>query len=351
MEWLQIQRVRNLDDIQFKPNPRINVFVGKNASGKTAILEGIYLLARARSFRTPRIQEVIQKEQKELRVLAKIQHEKSGLIQTGLEKSYGQFSIRRNKEPVKTVSDQASHIPIVLITQDTSTIITGPPSVRRHWLDWAMFHVEPNYLTHWKAYIKALRQRNQLLKNKEKSQQIYRGWEQAMVESAYQINTQREQFLLGLRDTLRGVGDDYLTKHTEVKLIQGWPEERSLQEVLEDSRENDREKGYTRAGIHSADVGFTQEGKKISASFSRGQIKLYAMFLIMAQAREIFRRTEVKPVILIDDFRAELDQDNSDYLLTWLYQQEFQAFLTTTEIPLKNAHTFQKFHVEHGNFQ
>ena len=75
------------------------------------------------------------------------------------------------------------------------------------------------------------------------------------------------------------------------------------------------------------------------------------MFLIMAQASEIFRRTAVKPIILIDDFKAELDQGNSDYLLTWLYQHDFQAFLTTTEISHNNGYTFQKFHVEQGEIQ
>lgn len=351
MEWLRVQRVRNLNDLQLKPTPKINIFVGKNASGKTAILEGIYLLARARSFRTPRIQEVIQKNQQELRVIAKIQHETAGQIHTGLEKSYGQFLIRRNNEQIKTVSDQASHIPVVLITQDTSNIITGSPSVRRHWLDWAMFHVEPDYLEQWRAYIKALRHRNQLLKHKEKDPQMYRGWEQAMVELAHQINTQREQFLKGLTETLNEVGEDSLTRHTELKLTQGWPEGRSLLEVLQQSRGSDQERGYTRAGIHHADISFSYEGRKISASFSRGQIKLYAIFLIMAQAREILRRTAVKPIVLMDDFKAELDDENSDYLLTWLFKEEFQSFLTTTDISGHKTYNFHKFHVEHGEIQ
>jgi DNA replication and repair protein RecF len=348
VEWLQIQWVRNLDNLQLTPHPKINVFVGKNASGKTAILESIYLLARARSFRTPRIMEVIQQKRQKLRVIARINHEKAGQIKTGLEKSYGQFSIRRNNEQIKTVSDQASHIPIVLITQDTSSIITGSPKMRRHWLDWAMFHVEPDYLEQRSTYINALRQRNQLLKHKEKNPQMYRGWEQAMVESAYTITAQRERFLEGLRETLKGVGEKNFTQRTELKLNPGWQETRPLLEVLEGSREEDRARGYSRSGIHSADIAFTLEGKKISASFSRGQIKLYAMFLMMAQAEEINKRTGVKPIILIDDFKAELDEENSDYLLTWLYQKSFQSFLTTTAISNKTTGVYQAFHVERG---
>jgi DNA replication and repair protein RecF len=177
---------------------------------------------------------------------------------------------------------------------------------------------------------------------------MYRGWEQAMVESAYTITAQRERFLEGLRETLKGVGEKNFTQRTELKLNPGWQETRPLLEVLEGSREEDRARGYSRSGIHSADIAFTLEGKKISASFSRGQIKLYAMFLMMAQAEEINKRTGVKPIILIDDFKAELDEENSDYLLTWLYQKSFQSFLTTTAISNKTTGVYQAFHVERG---
>lgn len=347
---LQVLRVRNIDKLVLEPDPKINLFTGVNASGKTAILEAIYLLSCARSFRTARIQEVIQEKQESLLVQARINHELSGEIKTGLEKRYGEFTIRRNGETIRTVSDQASQIPVILITQDSQTLVTGAPKVRRHWLDWAMFHVEPEYLGLWKEYIRALRQRNYLLKQREKRVEMYRGWEQAMVELAIEITDLRQGFLEGLETTLRGFQAHDVAQNTCVKLVSGWPGKKGLLEVLQESRAADMERGFTRAGIHQADVRFSAADSRIAARYSRGQIKIFVVLLLLAQARQIQEKTRVSPILLIDDFKAELDQTNSEYLLTWLYNEKFQSFLTTTAhtTVAEGQYSYREFHVEHG---
>ena len=350
MEWLQIQRVRNLENIQISPGPQINIFTGKNASGKTAVLEAIFLLSRARSFRTPRIQDVIQHKQESLLVSAKIQHENAGLIKTGIKKRYGEVIIKRNGEKIKTVSNQASQLPIVLITQESQTLITGAPKQRRHWLDWAMFHVEPDYLRHWKTYIKALRQRNALLKNKIKNKDLYRGWEEAMVESSYALTKQRRRFLNGLKDALSKHLMPCNAAQINIKLSPGWPDKKGIETVLENGRNTDMNRGYTRAGIHQADIEFTSKNKRIASIYSRGEVKQFATFLLFAQAKEIESRTGIKPIIIIDDFSAELDLDASKHLLTWLQNERFQSFLTTAEFNQadKKSYPYQRFHVKQG---
>ena len=199
LEWLQAQQVRNLNNIYLQPAKQLNVITGKNASGKTAVLESIFLLARAKSFRTPRIQEVIQHKKESLIITAKLQHEKEGEITTGIEKQYGKVTINQNGERIKTVSDQVRKFPIILVTQETQTLITGTPKNRRHWLDWAMFHVEHDYLENWKRYMRALRHRNSLLKRKEKVTHVV----------TLSINEKKNQFeLITFGETCLGYSGD-----------------------------------------------------------------------------------------------------------------------------------------------
>ena len=169
IEWLQIQNVRNLTDLRIEPATRLNILVGPNASGKTSVLEAIYLLSMARSFRTPRVREVIQHQQQSLLVTAGLRYTRSGLVNTGIEKGPGTTAIHFNGENVKKISEQARNIPLILIAPDIQNLALGSPRQRRHWLDWAMFHVEPTYLDDWRDYHKALRQRNSLLKGSQRA--------------------------------------------------------------------------------------------------------------------------------------------------------------------------------------
>jgi DNA replication and repair protein RecF len=350
IERLSINRVRNLNNTEIFPEKKLNIFTGKNASGKTAVLESLYILARAKSFRTPRIQDVIEHKQKSLLINAKIQHEQEGEINTGIEKKHGNVEIKRNGEKIKTVSDQAKIIPLVLITQDTHFLISGTPKQRRHWLDWAMFHVEPDYLGYWKRYMKALRQRNILLKKKEKKREFYRGWEEAMVELAGLISKQRKEFLKGLLTYFREKKFPVFPEGVTFSLSKGWPENTGTA-WLEEAWSGDLDRGYTQQGIHQADVKFLLGERKIASIFSRGQVKLFSVFLLFSQAKEIEKKTGVRPIIIFDDFKAELDQESSEYILTWLNREGFQSFLSTTEINEEEKKYLQRdrFHVERGN--
>jgi len=350
MEGLHIKQVRNLRETQLIPCPQLNFLVGKNASGKTAVLEAIFLLARGRSFRTPRVLEVVQYGQTSLIVNGNIQHEKDGLVSTGLEKSYGKTTIRHNNTTITTISEQARNVPVVLATQDSHILISGGPKQRRHWLDWAMFHVEQEYLETWKSYMKALRQRNALLKRRTSSRDLYRGWDEAMVESGTIISSLREGFLVELKAAARSILEGVFPDDLNLSLFVGWPHKRSFRDMLDEARETDLEAGYTRWGPHHADIKMTIRNNNISSVFSRGQIKLFVCLLMLAQAQVLSNRTGVKPVVLMDDYKAELDKHASEHLLTFIGKAGFQAFLSSSETGVSEQGGWERkvFHVEQG---
>jgi DNA replication and repair protein RecF len=344
---LRIHGVRNLTEVSIKPNKKINIFTGRNASGKTSFLEAIHILARSKSFRTPRIKDVINFKEKQLSVAAEIEHERLTTINLKVNKGGKNNILSLNGSSLKTVSELATILPIISINQDTQLLITGSPKQRRHWLDWAMFHVEPSYLMSWKQYFKALRHRNILLQKGETKEELYRAWEAEMVKSSVSITAQRKTFIGSISSRFNQFFGEQGGNNKSITYKQGWQEDIQYDEYLFKRRAEDQQKGYTKYGAHQADVIFTDGGEQIKKTYSRGQIKLYINQVLMSQARVIEEKGRVQPIILMDDYTAELDINNSEYLLSWLKNQEFQAFITTTEAQ-KNDENTTVFHVEQG---
>ncbi|MEX2525559.1 MAG: DNA replication/repair protein RecF [Gammaproteobacteria bacterium] len=353
LEWLQTGNVRNLQQIRIDPGPGLNIFTGRNASGKTAILESLYLLGRARSFRTPRIQEVISREQETLHVSAGVMYSSSGLrVTTGLEKGRGQVTIRYNGSPVRTVSEQARYLPLVLVTPDSHYLVTGTPKQRRHWLDWAMFHVEPSYLEAWRDYFRALRHRNSLLKSGVRDPGAYRGWEASMGKAAAELARLRSEFIEELESALDEAPATFLEgPDVAVQHKSGWAAPlNEFTDFLAEARNQDREAGFTRYGPHRADLAFSVENIPISSLFSRGQIKMFVCRLIMAEARVLARMVGETPLFLQDDYTAELDNEACERLLSGLSDQGWQCFVNATEARQESIlnGNIRRFHVEHG---
>lgn len=354
LDWLQIKRVRNLSDVHIEAIPQINLITGENASGKTAILESIYLLARARSFRTPRIQEVIKKGDKALQVTACIIDSLAGRTTLGIEKGRGQMTLRNNGTTVKTVSEQAKNLPLVLITPDTHLLVTGTPKQRRHWLDWAMFHVEQRYLEDWRSYFKALRHRNALLKAGKMSNTLYESWEKTMVETGVRLQKARESFIQKVQKTANPLLNKVFPGFFEIKYNLGVSgDEEQFSAYLMNERAKDRVYGFTGQGPHRTDLDFIYENERVAATFSRGQLKLFISVLVLSEAKVLASLIGESPIILIDDYSAELDIKASEYLLSILNEGPFQVFLTTIGEPRQSSvfDSAAVFHVEHGEVQ
>jgi len=144
---LDIRQVRNLHEVNISPGKRCNYIFGDNASGKTSVLEAIYLLSVARSFRTTHIKHVISYEQPSLQVFARIQkddnQEQAAL---GLERTNQKTRIRINGKDVKQVSELSSLLPVQIINPDVHKLLEQGPKYRRQFIDWGVFHVEHGFL-------------------------------------------------------------------------------------------------------------------------------------------------------------------------------------------------------------
>ncbi len=351
LRQVDIHRVRNLKNVSLQPAGGVNLIYGSNASGKTSLLEAIYLLSHGRSFRTPNIRSVIQHQTDTLQVFGKIAQDSTHtLVQLGIEKGPNHTNIRINQKTVTQSSQLASYLPVQIINPEAHRLLEQGPTQRRKFLDWGLFHVEPLFHSTWQNYNRLLKQRNAALRQ-DKSHDHIRVWDSQLIRAAETLTHLRQQYTVQILPYL----EDYVLRLLDVELgIQyrpGWHQELTFSQALDESYAQDRIQGYTRKGPHRADLRITEHGVAVQDKFSRGQQKLLVCAMRLAQITHLKTRLQQTSVVLVDDLAAELDSEHRAQLLALLAETQAQLFITVTEADLIDTAEWSSrkmFHVEHG---
>lgn len=349
---------RNLESLTIELSAGLNHLVGPNGSGKTAFLEAVHLLFRGRSFRTPRFANVISRDAAEVIVRAEL--DASGVRRTAaLARSReGRPELRLDGAACKP-SALASLLPIQLMLPDASDLVLGNPGVRRSFLDWGTFHVKREHLDDLRGYQRALRQRNALLReaqgDERRLSEELTVWTAQLVEYAARADVQRREYLDALTPVLRDVLAQLAPElDVQLRYDQGWSQGRSLQETLRDTRPREVKLGVTQSGPHRAELRLMVPQGRAAEVLSRGQAKILASGLHLAQARKTRERTGAESLFLIDDVGAELDEAHRRTFFQLLGDEGCQVITTGTG-PLGPVAGFTEsrdgirtFHVEHG---
>lgn len=351
LEKLDIYRVRNIQQATLSPSPGINFIYGKNASGKSALLDAIYILGRAKSFRSKSIKQVIQFEQTDLIISAKVRQSNSSISSFGVQLNGQQTTIHINQEEIHCRSELAYAFPIQLLHPKSYQLLDGGPQYRREFMDWGIFNRHPEFLPSWRGFKKALLQRNSLLKTKRLKQ--INVWDQELVQYGTIVAEYREQYLKQLEPLVRKIVNKFTIIDTpEIKIVSGWDPTKPYLACLQEDIEKDLRYGFTHSGPHRGDFLLLCDKKLAKDFVSRGQLKLLVLALKLAQI-EILKNSAVQNVcVLIDDITAELDADSRAKLLILLSQLDHQVFITTNELnefgEISLIEQHKVFHVEHG---
>ena len=352
---LEVSQVRNLKSLKTDCHPLANIIYGVNGSGKTSLLEAIYLLGRGRSFRHRDLRLVVNHQAEELVVSAKIEKGMPAKVhQMGVRRtSSGKFAARFDGKTLQSSVQLASELPLQLIDAHSFNLLEGGPSQRRQFLDWGVFHVEQTYGDVWKRFQKALKQRNQLLRHGRIVEESLSAWTAELVPLSEQVSRLRDKYLSGLVKHVREVARlfDGLGS-LDIEYYQGWSAETALAEVMSGDKKRDFSVGTTSHGAHKADMRIKVDGVPASEGLSRGQTKLLVYALKLAQATYFRETTGDSCVFLLDDLPAELDVHHRQQVVACLYGLDCQFFVTGVDRSdfdvLVKDRPHQMFHVEHG---
>ena len=324
---LQVTDLRCLRNVELALDPAFTFISGPNASGKTSLLEAIYLLGRGRSFRTRRLEHLIAHGRDRFVVFGEVNRDVR-IIPAGIEGSVKGLRARIDGQAAKSLAELAVALPTQVIDPEVHKLIEEGPSRRRRFLDWGVFHVEPGFVGHWQTYQQALRQRNAALKSRQ-PRNVVSVWDSELVRHGEILSGARQRYLDDLRPLVAEVGRMLLGRDVTLQFRSGWHRGTPLAEALSSSWEADRERGSTLVGPQRAELVVQIGGVLAKDIVSRGQQKLLAATLLMAQLKLFSADSTVKPILLLDDPAAELDSERLSVLLEQVRHQPVQLVVTS----------------------
>ncbi len=356
LQRFHLLQFRNYRDQVFVPDPAVTVVTGENGSGKTSLLEAIYLLGAGRSFRTSRLSSLIMGDNSDCTLFAEIESDQ-GNRRIGIKRDRQSLvDARLDGERVSGLSDIARLFPVQVLHPGTVELVEGGSSARRRYLDWAMFHVEHEFIEEWRRLRGAVEQRNRLLKRPSLNLRELVVWDRQVAESSARIDALRRRHL----PLLTRLFEEELSAFSGVvpavglALHSGWAAGEDIAAVLAATVEQDVRRGFTGKGAHRADLLLSSEEGSVREVFSRGQQKIVAYALIMAQVRLIRELAGRDCLMLVDDLTSELDRDNADRVMSAVIRVSRQVIVTSLDpalAPLGKEADYTVFHVEHGTLK
>ncbi len=347
LDMLRLQRFRNLDLVEMQPHERFNVLFGDNGQGKTNLLEAIYLLSAARSFRSHKNAELVAFGADDTTLEARVDRGGHERI-VRLEISPQSKDVYLNNSPVRQLSNFFGTLNVVLFGPWDLSLLKGSPSQRRDFVDDAIRSAQPAYATELKHYEEALDQRNALLKDDSPDDTLLDVYGQQIVQYGADVVKRRlafmDEFRPVLQDVFREIFDPAL--EADLRYDMKWgdrlsiptrpPDDRAeletlLERALDETEQKEHERGYTVIGPHRDDLEATLDGRDISIYGSQGQHRAFILAMKIAVVTYLEDYYHFAPILLLDDVSSELDRQRNRQLFDYLRTStDGQIFVTTT---------------------
>jgi DNA replication and repair protein RecF len=227
-------------------------------------------------------------------------------------------------------------------------LVEDGPGGRRQYLDFGVFHVEHGFLDVWRRYQRILKQRNKALKTEPRA---VSAWDTELIQAGEALDTMRQNYVKALQPIASEWVAFFLQVDLELRYRSGWSGDRSFADALESSRQRDRDFGATLVGPHRADLELRVHARSARGRVSRGQQKMLASAMLLAQL-ELLEGHRGGGVLLLDDPAAELDAEHLERLLSRVRALKSQRFITGLDRADLGAFAMGSvFHVEQGNLR
>ena len=346
---IKIKNFRNYNKEEINLEKNINIFYGKNAQGKTNIIEAIFLCSLGKSFRAKKDNEMIKLNEKN--AIVEIEYEKSDRdgkikIEIGNKKN-----IYLNGIKIKKLSELLGNLNIVIFTPDDINILKGGPQNRRRFLDIMISQLRPNYMHILNLYLKTIEQRNKYLrqiKEEHKDENLLEIWDEKLAEYAVKIYEYRKEFIEKIIKKINIIHKNITNGEEQIELeyITECDNKEKYLQLLKERRKLDIIKGFTTKGIHRDDFVIYINKKEIKIFGSQGQNRTAMLSLKLAELQVIYDEIGEYPILLLDDFMSELDKTRRKNFLENI--EGTQVIITGTEkLDIENL-KYLEYNVSNG---
>lgn len=334
---IRLKHYRNIATGLLEPGRYLTILHGNNGQGKTNLLEAIYLLGTARTFRTGKVTDLIQ-------------HETSATLVQGIVETAGLTSkishqletngIRRVSVDGKTVhraNDLHGKLAAVVFSPDDTAMVKLGPEIRRRYLDRSLYMGDQGFLQRYHSYYRTLKHRNALLKSGQLEELDL--WTEQLAIAGVRLMEHRQRYVTTLNSLLQH-NYGILAGEQEQVSVQYRPDcgaEAAVDPVafsnlLQQQTDQDLRYKTTGRGPHRDDLVFYIQGRALKGFGSQGQQRSFVLALKLAEMEHLQQTFGEMPILLLDDIASELDRKRINNLLHYVREQEVQVIITTTDI-------------------
>lgn len=327
IKHIKLINFRNHSEYIFDCKDETSLILGENGSGKTSVLEAIYILTQGKSFRATD-PEILKHGTEYYRIELEYENgEKTIATYDGKNKQF----IKLDKK-TKRLSKKHKY-PVVLFLPSDLNLIDHSPGRRRDYFNRILSQLDEKYSTSISRYEKALKQRNEILKRENVSKEELFSWNILLSKYGTEIYNSRKTFVQDLNSRLTEIYRTIAKNSDEIDITYKTEIEKSSEEYylkkLEDSFLKDSYLGYTTFGIHKDDFVFNFNKNLANGSASRGETRSVILALKFIEAKLIYEKLNQKPIVLLDDVFSELDEMRRKCLIENF--KENQVIITSVE--------------------
>ncbi|HEC77572.1 MAG TPA: DNA replication and repair protein RecF [candidate division WOR-3 bacterium] len=348
LKRINYQGFRNLVDGELHFADDYNFIIGENGAGKTNLLEAIFYVGLASSFRARDEKNLICSGKQFLRIDAETEEKNAFLYLDGNKKK---LVLQGNE--VRRLSEFIGWLGITLLSIEDLWIVRGAPSKRRAFLDWAIAKISPAYLDNLIEYRKILRQRNKILQSAHDNGKLdlLELFDEQMIKIGNEIYREREKKISELKEDIIKFSSEFGMKKFTLRYHSTCPEMRLDHTVLKRVREKELIFGHTLVGPHRDDLLFFTNGHPLKHYASEGEERAAAISLKLAESEMLYRKTKSRPVLLLDEAGAELDTVKKETFLNLLKGQIFYASTQAPRFIRKEGSACRVFSVKKGQIE
>ena len=361
LEHISILHYKNIEQADLNFSPKINYFLGKNAMGKTNLLDAIYYLSFCKSHSNPiDTQNICHTQDFALLQAGYLFEEdrRESFLCSIRRKQKKQF--KHDKREYDRLSDHIGVLPLVMVSPADTELIVGGSELRRKFVDIILSQFDKNYLQALIRYNKALMQRNALLKSdRPVEESLFEIWEEQLANDGTFIHAKRREFVEEFTPIFREYYRKIAGTDEDVRFVyESQLNDGELLSLLKEKRKKDQIIGYTSVGIHKDDLDMRLSDYSIKRVGSQGQNKTYVIAMKLAQFDRMVQVGHTTPILLLDDIFDKLDSDRVEQIIQIVSQEKFgQIFITDTnqkyldDIIKKVNRNFHLYRVENGQVE